>query len=197
MRRIVTYAFILTVWMGFSASICKAGLLPVNVTITADGDNFRYSYGVVLTSDSTLHTGDFFTVYDFTGMVGGSNLQPDGFTFSSSLVGATPAGTTPTDDPNIDNLTWAYTGPDTVVGQTGLGNFMMVSSYGTTTDGVFTATTHREIDGRPDANITETDVPVPVAIEVPGVPEPTSLALIGVGLPLALMFGRVRRRFAF
>jgi hypothetical protein len=196
MRHFGFASLVLTVWMGWFAGDSKAGLLPVNVTISADDVNYRYSYGVVLTSDSVLRTGDYFTVYDFQGLQEGSNMQPDGFAFSSGLVGATPAGTVPVDDPAISNVTWTYTGPDTVVGQTGLGNFMVVSTYDTTTEGVFAAFSHREIDGQPDANITEADVPVPVANEVPQVPEPTSFALIGVGLSLAFMLSLYRRRFA-
>lgn len=196
MRHFGFASLVLTVWMGLFSGDTKAGLLPVTVTISADDVNHRYSYGVVLTSDSVLHTGDYFTVYDFDGLQEGSNMQPEGFAFSSNLVGVTPAGTLPVDDPAISNVTWTYTGPDTVVGQTGLGNFMVVSTYDTTTEGVFAAFSHREIDGQPNANITEADVPVPVATEVPQVPEPTSFALLGVGLSLAFMLSLYRRRFA-
>ena len=35
-------------------------------------------------------TGDYFTIYDFGNFLAGSNLQPVGWTFSSSLLGTTP-----------------------------------------------------------------------------------------------------------
>ena len=57
-----------------------------------------------------------------------------------------------------------------------------MSQYQVSTDSDFAAQTHRTSDGKLDTNITETVVPVPVA--PPGVPEPTTLALAGLGLPL-------------
>ena len=178
------------VMLGFGGFV-QAGLLPVNVTVTPDGDNFRYSYGVVLTSDSTLRTGDFFTIYDFEGLVPNSNSQPAGFTFTTSPTGPTPAGTSPSDSPLIGNITWVYTGPDTLVGQAGLGNFMVQSTYGSSTDGVFTSHTHRQSDGKPDANITETAVPVPTA--APQVPEPATLLMLVMAMPLLGMVWLKRR----
>lgn len=168
----------------------QAGLLPVTGTVTQDGTNYRFSYGVVLTSDSILRTNDFFTIYDFQGLVTDSNSQPTNFSFSTTKVGSTPAGIVPTDDPTLDNITWTYTGPDTVVGQTGLGNFMVQSVYESTTAGVFTSRTHRQVDGKTDSNITETEVPIPS----PGVPEPTTLALMGIGLPLAGLMRHFRKK---
>src|SRR5262245_65982212 len=81
-----------------------AGLLPVKVQIDPDGANWRYTYGVVLTSDSYITAGDFFTIYDFAGFVPGSITQPDGFTFTSVPTGKTPLGKTPFDDPRVPNL---------------------------------------------------------------------------------------------
>ncbi len=171
-----------------SVTPISAGLLPNSQNVVFNDADYRYNYGVVLTSDSTLKTGDFFTIYDFSGYVPGSNIQPANFKFSSALSGPTPAGTLPADNPAITNLTWTYTGPATLTGQSMLGDFAAQSQYASTAAGVFTALTHCQVDGQADSNITST--PVPVAA-VPGVPEPCSLALIGVALTSTAL---VRRR---
>ena len=58
---------------------------------------------------------DFFTIFNFTGMVPGSEKQPPGWTFSTSTNGVTPyrGGRTvlsPVDIEGIPNLTWSRTG---------------------------------------------------------------------------------------
>ena len=65
----------------------QAGLLPLTATAVPDGDAFRYTYGVMLTSNSTLQKGDNFVIYDFTGFIDGSNTQPTGFIFSAVNTG--------------------------------------------------------------------------------------------------------------
>jgi len=164
-----------------SVGQAEAGLLPIKVTVAPEADVHRWTYGVVLTSDSQLHTGDFFTIYDFAGYIPGSNVQPLQFDFSATFVGPTPGRIDATDSPDLMNLTWTYTGPDITNGQLGLGNFAANSSSGMTTDGLFSAQTHRSVDGRIDSNITPTDVPVP---SIPTIPEPTTMALVAIGLPL-------------
>lgn len=182
-RRLITLALVAVVAVSFSTP-ARAGLLPVQVSVTPDGGKYRWTYAIVLPSDSQLKTGDYFTIYDFGGYVSNSNNQPADWSFTSSNLGTTPARLDPDDSPELPNFTWSYTGPTIDGGLGGLGNFWAVSEYRDPTDSFFTAKTHRTSDGRPDSNITETTVPVPAA-PPPGVPEPTTLALVALGLPLA------------
>ena len=173
----------------------RAGLLPVTVTTATEGDKFRWTYAIVLPTDSQLRSGDYFTIYDFAGLVTPSNSQPDGWTFSAANVGPVPDGVDPDDSATLPNLTWRYTGATLSSGQTGLGNFWAVSEFGEATNSFFTARTHRTADGRIDTNITDTVVPVPTSTPNPNlVPEPTMLALAGLGLPLMGLVRLIRRK---
>ena len=188
----------------FGNQAATAGLLPVSVTVTPEAGNYRWTYAIVLPTDMKLQSGNFFTVYDFNGYVPNSADAPAGWALSVSKLGPTPDRLNPQDDAAQDNLTWKYTGPTIESGQIGLGNFWALSKFADQGNSFLTAGTLRTSDGKSDNNITSTIVPVgtpegpPVVITPPttppGVPEPTTLVLAGLGLPLVGLARRLRRK---
>ena len=174
-----------------------AGLQTAKVSREAAGSDTRWTYAVLLQARTQLQPGDYFTIYDFGGLIPGSVSTPDGWAVTVGPTGDTPPRLAPDDDPAVPNLTFRYAGPTLDGGQVGLGNFSAVSRYQDVTDSWFTARAHRQSDRDPtqyvpDSNITPTVVPVPTA--PPGVPEPGTLALAALGLPVALGVRAVRRR---
>src|SRR5256885_956489 len=56
-----------------------------------------------------------------------ATAQPAGWAFSTALVGPTAPLTSPTDNPNLWNLTWTYSG-SAIPGSAALGTFSAVTS---------------------------------------------------------------------
>lgn len=199
MRRSLKVGLLTAALLAVVAAPARAGILPVSATVMPDGDNFRYTYGVVLTSDSSLHTGDFFTLYDFTGYVDASAVMPEGWAFSTSMTGGNPIGTVPGDNDTLPNMTFTYTADPQLEGQLGLGNFSLISNKDETGTTAFTGRSHRQVDRAIDSNITDVLSPIggiDITPPPPGVPEPATLVLFGIGLPLAGAARYVRRKRA-
>jgi hypothetical protein len=177
--------------LAWSTGTASGSLLPSGWTVTPESGRFRWSYAIVLPTDSQLKTGDYFTIYDFGGFVPGTAVAPTAdWQFTTQDTGPTAPHVLPVDDPAKPNLNWKYTGPTINTGQIGLGNFMATSLFEDRTESFFAARTHRASDGKIDTNITFVEVPVP-GNGLPGLPEPATLALAALGLPL---FGLVRLR---
>jgi hypothetical protein len=171
-----------------AAPVARAGMIPVSVSVQPDDVNFRWTYGVIVTTDVNVRPGDAFTIYDIGGMVPGSSVvTPLNWTVTTSNSAVPPLGTHPNNDPTLPDLTFTYTGDTAIEGAAGLGNFSVISQFSDPVSSDFTSTTHRQVDGRIENNITTTDVPkAPDHGPPPSeTPEPTTLALLGLGLPLA------------
>jgi hypothetical protein len=122
----------------------RADIIPSFTGATSSGGNTDWTYTIDITSGQNVMAGDFFTIYDFGPFIAGTDIQPSGWTLSSSLVGITPSQTLPADDPTLLNLTWTYSGP-TLTG-TGLGPFS-VTIAGVTPSPVPIRTSHFAAEG--------------------------------------------------
>lgn len=98
---------------------------------------------------------------DFGPFVLGSSSQPTGWTFSSSLLGVTPPGVKPTDNPHIANLTWTCTGTTPISGEASLGIFSVVTGTNQLKLGQFAAEATRSSGGTKIDNIGSVSVPAP------------------------------------
>jgi hypothetical protein len=133
--------------LAFTAG-AHASIIPTLTSVTPDGSNYLFSYQGQLAPDQGVTAGDQLVIIDFAGYVPGSvnsTLTDVTASVSDTLPAALllPPGTT--DNPNIPDLVFTYTGPDfdTVGGpfggDTNFNGLSAVSVYGGTTLGTFSA----------------------------------------------------------
>jgi len=185
-----------------AVSAAHADINPVSPgipTITQDlNDPFStFSYPIVLTSTETLISGNYFTMFDVNGLVSGSEMAPTGFTASEALVGPVATGSfsssPTTDNPNILNVTYTYSGPTVVGNPTALGNFSFKSIYSTaTTRNAFSAVAEDTGSGTLNSNATSYIGPTASATTVPEPATVVPFLLGGLGL-MALIVRKNRR----
>lgn len=188
--------------VALGASHLRADVIPQLQSVnSAAGGAFTWSYDATTTSSQSVNQGDYFAIMDFKGFTG-AHSEPDGWTFSTSLSGPTPTGLIVKDDPTASNLIWTYTGTGSSGPLADLGQFSANSTIGTQGLGTFEALATRTDGinaGSKISNVGPGTVPVSLTPPIPAggeVPEPTALAVLGLGMPVALGFWLRRKRMA-
>ncbi len=190
MKKIV----VLVAWVA-ALAVVRGDIIPVFSGTSPSGTNTVWGYQIDITSDQQVTAGDFFTIYDFGSFITGSNVQPSGWSFSSSLITAPPAGVNPPDDPTLLNLTWTYTGATAIPTGSTVGPFSVTVAGSQfqeappTRSSYFAAQATRNSGGNFSKINNVGRIPVPVAI-----PEPTTVAMTLLGAGLLLSAQRFRRK---
>jgi len=185
----------LAIWGAIAVSQAGATIIPVDTGMTPNGNGTTtFTYRADLASDQRADTGDFLTIYDFAGLVPGSaKVDQAGWTLTVQNVGITPTNVLPTDNPTVPNITITRTGGTISGPVTGLITFSAISSFGGT--GGFT--TFAAQATRSSGFAVGTKIQNIGLVGAPNaVPEPASLALLGITVPFVVTVLRRRRKSA-
>lgn len=178
-----------------TASSARADILPLTDPTIADSGHgtFYWTYPVFVTQAQNVKTGDFFTIYDFGGLVSGTEIAPAGWSASESLLNtpvfAALGSVIPNDLADVFNVTFTYSGTTIVGGPTNLGDFVLETTLDLPPAVV--AFVGRGTDRRrnlTNANLTNTLSPT-TDVRPPDIPEPGAyvFAVLAAGSLIGLM----------
>jgi hypothetical protein len=189
-----------------SAGQARADIILNLVSVMPVGADFQYTYSVQLAATTTLHSGgggvntgvspsnNYFTLYDIPGLIAGSEVYLGALATSSmhteQLTGVTPKTESPVppDSATAMNITTYWTGPDVnapagMPFDMGTFSFLSTNPMGSVTEMLaYTAASQKLTDINLVANNTG-QVAGPAASVSP-IPEPGTLALLVMGLPV-------------
>ena len=182
--------------LGLTAPASAAVITLEGVTSVSDG--FRFNYQGTLGPDEGVTNGSRLVIFDFAGYVDGSIFAPG--SVSTNVENTTDVGgfILPgfSDDPNVTNLVFTYTGPDfrTVDGPFAPFDFNGLGAVSVFDASRFDGFTTFTIKNNPDASentlliqVGQAEVPVASAI-----PEPATWAMMLGGF--GLLGAAMRRR---
>jgi PEP-CTERM motif len=178
---------------------------------TPSGSNFLYTYDVMLTPGSTVHAAgggtnsgiagipsqNFFTLYDIPGFVAGSVVYGGALaaagnsSFSTQNTGITASTEIPKppDDPNVVNITTYWIGPDVAASgmmaiDLGTLSFLSTNPLGPTAMMLAFTGASQKVENFPALVANNTGQVAGPGPAVSPIPEPGTLALLAVGLPV-------------
>lgn len=171
----------------------QTDFMPVFRGTAQSGNSTNFNYDLVFTPISagdTLQAGDYVTFYDVNDFFFPFIFRSD-FTTSTQNSGITPANTSPTDNSNLTNVTFTYTG-GTLSTATTFTGFLIDSNSNTVGLEQFAGQYHNSNNATGGLGMV-----LGPSLNVAATPEPSQFASFGLGaLCLGGLVLRARRRKA-
>jgi len=194
MRKFLVLGLLGAVALLAPAATAQAAFGPVFVSAVGSGPA-TFTYDLVFSTAANterLEAGNFVTLYDVEGLIPASVTLTGPFTFTIQNLGINGFLTSPPDSPTIANITTFYTGATIFVDTVFANAVTFQTTVDTTGQGFFSGETVRDIGpnaGQPLGNTGTVTLPR-------AIPEPASVALMGLGGLGLLGLARLRRKSA-
>jgi hypothetical protein len=189
MQRYGKVGFAAAVLTGLGLLALGGGQARAGFTVTLDSGSptgsgpFTYSYTASIPDGDQINPGNFFRIYDFAGYVAGTVTAPAGWVATTNNTDPVPPPSvilSHGDDPTVPNLTFTYNGTSPIVGATSISGFTAQSTF--PLQGAIKDFVGRDTKSTgPTAGSAVDSVG---DIRVPGVPEPSAVVSVSIGLAL-------------